>query len=121
MMENVVMKNISYSDSIDLTNFVNNNRDSIVNDLSNDIFSTSVEQLGLGYQRIGGIVTVFEGIKGSAKNNSFVLVNLNGAGVSMVFHGKKIASTGNYIGKAFMGAGFVLGMYDDIENDGSSV
>ncbi|WP_274641996.1 T7SS effector LXG polymorphic toxin [Streptococcus equinus] len=121
MMENVVMKNISYSDSIDLTNFVNNNRDSIVNDLSNDIFSTSVEQLGLGYQRIGGIVTVSEGIKGPAKNNSFVLVNLNGAGLSMVSHGKKIASTGNYIGKAFMGAGFVLGMYDDIENDGSSV
>ena len=121
MVKETGLKNISYNEAINLTNFLSKNRDGVVNDLSNDIFSTSVEQFGLGYQRVGGIFTELEGIKGPVESNSFVLVNLNGVGVSMVSHGEQIAMTGRYIGKAFVGAGFVSGMYDDIENDNRTV
>ncbi|MDR1568446.1 MAG: LXG domain-containing protein [Streptococcaceae bacterium] len=74
-----------------------------------------MEQLGLGIQKFGGLVTVLEGIKGP--NNSFVMVNPNGFGQTVVNGGSKLANVGKYVGKGFMIAGFGLGMYDDMANN----
>ena len=92
-----------------------------------DVYANIVEQLGLGVQRIGGLVTVLEGIEGPATvdangvSTSFVLVNENGVGQSIAAKGSKIASVGKWGGRALMGLGFGLGMFDDMVNKDKTV
>ena len=87
-----------------------------------DVAATIAEQLGLGIQRVGGLITILEGIRGPATTNaqgistSFVLVKPNGVGQAWVQEGSKIASFAKGTGYGLMGLGFSLGMYDDIAN-----
>ena len=92
-----------------------------------DIVKEVSEQLGLGIQRLGGLITILEGIKGPATTNAqgvstaFVLVNKNGIGQALARNGSKIASVGKWGGRALIGLGFGLGMYDDIVNKDKTV
>lgn len=92
-----------------------------------DLLATAIEQLGLGIQRFGGLATILEGIKGpstfalNGASTSFVLVNQNGIGQALVQKGTNIANWGKWGGRALMGIGFGLGMYDDIVNKDKSI
>ena len=92
------------------------------NSTNYDIYANIVEQLGLGVQRLGGLLSVLGGIKGPATvdakgvSTAFVLVNKNGIGQALVQKGSKIASVGKWGGRALVGIGFGLGMYDDLAN-----
>ncbi|EHJ52041.1 T7SS effector LXG polymorphic toxin [Streptococcus macacae] len=109
----------------DYVNKVKNHYDK--NSTKYDIYANVVEQLGLGVQRLGGLVSVLGGIKGPATvdakgvSTAFVLVNKNGVGQALARNGSKIASVGKWGGKALVGLGFGLGMFDDIANNGKSV
>ncbi|OLF50328.1 hypothetical protein BU200_02810 [Streptococcus acidominimus] len=87
-----------------------------------DVAATITEQLGLGVQRLGGLITILEGIKGPATTNvqglstTFIVVNKGGIGQALVQHGTKTAAVGKGLGYGLMGVGFGLGMYDDIVN-----
>jgi hypothetical protein len=104
-----------------LQDYLIENKDDIISDLRNDAISTFVEQLGLGISRFGGLVTVFEGIKGPAVANSFVIVNPNGAGSTILKYGKNITTAGRVLGVGFIAAGFGIGMYDDLKNNDKTV
>ena len=92
-----------------------------------DIVKEVSEQLGLGIQRLGGLITILEGIKGPATTNAqgvstaFVLVNKNGIGQAWAQAGSKAASFAKGAGYGLIGLGFGLGMYDDIVNKDKTV
>ena len=92
-----------------------------------DMYTNVIEQLGLGTQRIGGLVTALEGISGPATvdakgtSTAFILVNKSGVGQALAQNGSKIASVGKWGGRALMGIGFGLGMFDDMANKNKTV
>ncbi|MGV3094248.1 hypothetical protein [Streptococcus pluranimalium] len=94
-----------------------------------DLIATAIEQLGIGIQRLGGLITVIEGIKGPATtaadgtSTAFVMLDdvANGAGQALVSHGSNITSVGKGVGGVLTGLGFGLGMYNDIVNNDKTV
>ena len=92
-----------------------------------DIVKEVSEQRGLGIQRLGGLITILEGIKGPATTNAqgvstaFVLVNKNGIGQAWAQAGSKAASFAKGAGYGLIGLGFGLGMYDDIVNKDKTI
>ena len=111
-----------------LKGFVEKLKDSYEeNSTSYDLYATVVEQLGIGVQRIGGLVSIFEGIRGPSTvdtngvSTAFVIVNQSGVGQSLISNGSKLASWGKWGGRALMGIGFGLGMYDDMANKDKTV
>ncbi|MGT2763690.1 hypothetical protein ACVRYO_09810, partial [Streptococcus intermedius] len=109
----------------DYVNKVKNRYDK--NSTKYDVYANIVEQLGLGVQRLGGLLSVLGGVKGPATVNAqgvstaFVLINKNGVGQALARNGSKIASVGKWGGRALTGIGFGLGMFDDIANNSKSV
>ena len=111
-----------------LKGFVEELKDSYEeNSTSYDLYATVVEQLGIGVQRIGGLVSIFEGIRGPSTvdtngvSTAFVIVNQSGVGQTLINNGSKLASWGKWGGRALTGIGFGLGMYDDMANKDKTV
>ena len=111
-----------------LKGFVEKLKDSYEeNSTSYDLYATVVEQLGIGVQRIGGLVSIFEGIRGPSTvdtngvSTAFVIVNQSGVGQTLINNGSKLASWGKWGGRALTGIGFGLGMYDDMANKDKTV
>ena len=104
-------------------NYVNDNKDKIGENLSKDLLSTSVQQIGIATTKLGGLINVVTGVKGPSGPSSFVMVNpaTSGASNSLIHYGSKITSAGKWLGRGFMAAGFGIGMYDDLANKDKSV
>lgn len=104
-----------------LVEYLLKNKDDIISNVKNDALSNFIEQLGLGITRFSGLINIFEGIQGPNASNSFIIVNPNGIGSQILKYGKNVSSFGKFLGYGFMVAGFGMGMYDDINNQGKTV
>ncbi|WP_375180222.1 hypothetical protein [Enterococcus rotai] len=100
--------------------YLKENKDDIISDIRNDALSNFIEQLGMGISRFAGLINVLEGIMGPNASNSFIMVNPNGIGTQILKYGKNITTAGKALGYGFMAAGFGLGMYNDITNNGKT-
>ncbi|WP_158591826.1 ribonuclease YeeF family protein [Oceanobacillus halophilus] len=103
--------------------YLKDNNEKIGRDLGVNLFSATLEQVGVGTMKLGGMINVLTGTPGPSGANSFVMVNQRTSRISNAFieNGKTVNTAGKVLGRGFMAAGFGIGMYQDIAQKDKTV
>ncbi|MGV2875980.1 hypothetical protein ROU88_08825 [Macrococcus capreoli] len=102
-----------------IINYFIENKEGVSRDIAFDLFSHSIEQIGLQTQKFGVFVNSINKINGPKGEHSFVLYT-HTSGNKAIGQGKKIVGIGSTVGKVLMPLGILLGVSDDIQ-DGNTL
>ncbi|MYL40640.1 ribonuclease YeeF family protein [Virgibacillus salexigens] len=103
--------------------YLKGNVEKIGTNLGVDITATTLQQVGYGTTKFGGLINIISGIHGPSGSNSFVMINKRTARLSNSFikNGENIRTAGKVLGRGFMAAGFGVGIYVDLAHKDKTV